>query len=662
MFETTGRGREGSFRRLASEAWRQTSGAVRYASLRVVMFLQGERVDPETLAVTLDGERHLIMGIWSQLAVQTLSFRDESAARVLRAGGGDDMDPGPGSPALSASPPAAIWPSIGYRGTQPLPLTPPTPPAELAAAVELCLSRMLETLAALPASQAYTPVLEPSQFAFTRTLAEFGRREGLGFEDLLADLLLLREALRRHLFRYPMAARVARGLIDPFLDQAAVALAREWSALGAQVAAREAEQASNLLTISSDMLTSLDTTAAFQAVVEQARLTLGVDLAALLMLSPNGDSLELIACAAGEGSLDPQRRLPVADSVSGRAVLTARPFTCLDTATGGVRPVGTLRRQGRTTGSGIAASAVSAPVGTRDGVVGALEVCTTARRIFEPHEADRLALLAGQVALAWEHDSLQRRALEQERAAALREIDLARSVQSALLSRNVLEMGPFRLGARLDPSREVGGDYYDLFSLGDGRAAVHIGDVSGKGIPAALLVAMARYSLRAHATRPGVSPATVLRETNALFCADISEETAMFVTACYAVLEPDPPRLVYASAGHHPPMIRRGNLVQISTAARQAPPLGLARGEEFHDREVHLAPGDVLVFYTDGVIEARNSMGEWFGLTGLERALREHSGLHPDEMAAAIVDAVIAHMSGQPLSDDTTVVVLKVRE
>jgi serine phosphatase RsbU (regulator of sigma subunit) len=172
---------------------------------------------------------------------------------------------------------------------------------------------------------------------------------------------------------------------------------------------------------------------------------------------------------------------------------------------------------------------------------------------------------------------------------------------------------------------------------------------------------MARYSLRARATTPGATPAAVLRETNALFSADVSDETAMFVTACYAIFEPDPPRLVYASAGHHPPMIRRGNLVQVSTAERQAPPLGLARGDEFYDRHVHLAPGDVLVFYTDGVIEARNSRGEWFGLAGLERTLRAYSDRDPNDVATAVVDAVIAHMAGQPLSDDTTVVVLKVR-
>jgi serine phosphatase RsbU (regulator of sigma subunit) len=573
------------------------------------MFLQGERVDPETLAVTLDGERHLIMRIWSELAVQSAgSARDAEQM------------------------------------------------AELETAVELCLSRMLETLAALPLARIDFPALEPAQFAFTRTLAEYGRREGLPFDQLLADLLLLRSALQRHLYRYPLAARVARGLIDAFLDRASVALAHEWSALGEAVAAREAEQVSSLLTISGEMLTTLDPAAAFQVVVSQARRALGADLAALLVRTPDGEELELVAFAGEESGLEPAPRLSVSGSISGQAIQAGRPVTCLDTAAGGLRPVGYECHSAGTP----AASAVSAPVGSTRGVVGALEVCTAARRIFEPHEADRLAILAGQASLVWEHDALQQAARERERAAALREIDLARRVQSALLSRNTLETGPFRLGARLDPSREIGGDYYDLFTLSDGRVAVHIGDVSGKGIPAALLVAMARYSLRAHATAPGALPAAVLRNTNALFCADLSEEMAMFVTACYAILEPDPPRLVYASAGHPAPMIRRANVVQVSTVQRQAPPLGLAFGPEFHDRQVPLAPGDLLAFYTDGVVEARNPRGEWFGLSGLERLLRTHGDREPSEIATAVVDAVITHMAGQPLSDDTTVVILKV--
>src|SRR5262249_56915003 len=124
-----------------------------------------------------------------------------------------------------------------------------------------------------------------------------------------------------------------------------------------------------------------------------------------------------------------------------------------------------------------------------------------------------------------------------------------------------------RRGARRDRGGGVGGHYYDLCPRKGARAATHVGAVPDKGTPAALLAAMASYSLRARATTPDATPADVVRETNALFRADLSEEMVMFVTACYAVLEPDPPRLVYASAGHHPPMVHPGHRLQSSTAA-----------------------------------------------------------------------------------------------
>src|SRR2546423_13395 len=138
MFGSSRREAEGTIRRLASKAWRRASGVYRQTSLRTAMFLQGASVDVETLAVTLDGERYQIMRIWSQLAVQSAGSIREAAQL-----------------------------------------------SELAAAVELCLSRLLEGLAALPADQIDAPVLDPSQFAFARTLADFGRREGLPFDQLL---------------------------------------------------------------------------------------------------------------------------------------------------------------------------------------------------------------------------------------------------------------------------------------------------------------------------------------------------------------------------------------------------------------------------------------------------------------------------------------------
>jgi serine phosphatase RsbU (regulator of sigma subunit) len=191
--------------------------------------------------------------------------------------------------------------------------------------------------------------------------------------------------------------------------------------------------------------------------------------------------------------------------------------------------------------------------------------------------------------------------------------------------------------------------------------ALHIGDVSGKGVPAALLVAMAKYVVRSHALPQMPDPGQVLRHTNDTFCSDLSEEMSMFVTACYALVDPEGRELRYASAGHHAPLIVRGSLMQPVEERAGAAPLGLVPEQCFPERRVPLYPGDLVILYTDGVVEARNSRGEWFGLTGLRRALRSCRDEEPVTLARSLIEQVRSFQAGQPLSDDTTVVVLKVR-
>jgi sigma-B regulation protein RsbU (phosphoserine phosphatase) len=305
---------------------------------------------------------------------------------------------------------------------------------------------------------------------------------------------------------------------------------------------------------------------------------------------------------------------------------------------------------------------MSAPVRFGGRVAGALEVANFEPRIYTPEQSKMLGMLAAQAGLVWENAARHRQSLEEERARTLREIRMAQKVQRALLSENHLEHGALSIGACLEPSREVGGDYYDFFLTGADKhhVAVHIGDVSGKGVPAALLVAMSKYVLRSHALPALPTPGEVLRHTNETFCSDLSEEMAMFVTACYALVDLEGRELRYASAGHHAPLIIRGSLMQPVADRAGAPPLGLMADQSYPERRVALCPGDLVILYTDGVVEARNSRGEWFGLTGLRRALRECRDEEPVTLSRFLVEAVRSFQDGRPLADDTTVVALKV--
>jgi serine phosphatase RsbU (regulator of sigma subunit) len=169
------------------------------------------------------------------------------------------------------------------------------------------------------------------------------------------------------------------------------------------------------------------------------------------------------------------------------------------------------------------------------------------------------------------------------------------------------------------PAREVGGDFYDFLSLPDGRLGVVIGDVTGKGIPAALLMTASRTMLRTVAQQLA-SPGEVLAQVNQLLRDDMP--VGMFVTCFYAILDPESGRLRYANAGQDLPAIRRGGS-EVGELRATGMPLGLLPDTRYEEAEAALAPGDLLLFYSDGLIEAHNPEREMFGLARLRSVLAE---------------------------------------
>ncbi|MBE0417994.1 MAG: SpoIIE family protein phosphatase [Coriobacteriia bacterium] len=187
----------------------------------------------------------------------------------------------------------------------------------------------------------------------------------------------------------------------------------------------------------------------------------------------------------------------------------------------------------------------------------------------------------------------------------------------------------------------VGGDFYDLFPLGEGRFGVLLGDVSGKGLQAATLTAMAKHTIRAYAAEHGASPAKVLALTGDVLFSSTATET--FVTVFFGLLDAERRSLVYASAGHPPAMLRRQGGT-IEGLAPTGPIAGAFRDSAFHERTVPFLPGEVLVVYTDGLIEERNADGEQFG----EERVRAHlaSALSADTGARRLLEALEAFTGG----------------
>jgi serine phosphatase RsbU (regulator of sigma subunit) len=208
----------------------------------------------------------------------------------------------------------------------------------------------------------------------------------------------------------------------------------------------------------------------------------------------------------------------------------------------------------------------------------------------------------------------------QERERIEQELRVARLIQQTLLPKSAPDLEDYQIAAYYQPAREVGGDFYDFFELGDGRLGLVVGDASDKGMPAALVMASTRSVLRTVAQRVGIVPGEVLAEANEILYPDIPPN--MFVTCFYAILDPESGRLLYANAGHDLPYLRRESGADELRA--RGMPLGLMPSMSYEEKEIVLKGGEAAFFYTDGLVEAHNPQGEMFGFPRLRALVAEH--------------------------------------
>jgi PAS domain S-box-containing protein len=209
----------------------------------------------------------------------------------------------------------------------------------------------------------------------------------------------------------------------------------------------------------------------------------------------------------------------------------------------------------------------------------------------------------------------------QERQRIAQELQVARLIQQTLLPKSAPELRGYQIAAYYQPAREVGGDFYDFFELGDGRLGLVVGDASGKGIPAAMVMANTRSVLRTVAQGGAVGPGQVLEEANEILYPDIPAN--MFVTCFYGVLDPPSGTFTYANAGHDLPYLCHGGGDAEQLWARGMP-LGLMPGMGYEEKLTVLKAGEAALFYSDGLVEAHDPKGEMFGFPRLQSLVAEY--------------------------------------
>jgi len=252
-----------------------------------------------------------------------------------------------------------------------------------------------------------------------------------------------------------------------------------------------------------------------------------------------------------------------------------------------------------------------------------------------------------------------RRISERERMA--RELEIARNVQMSLLPKeNPLAEG-YDIAGVCIPALEVGGDYYDFFQLEDGKIGIAIGDVSGKGVPAAIYMTLTKGILQSHAGE-SMSPRDVLDKLNRQMYLNI--ERSSFVSMFYAVLDMKGRKIRFSRAGHNPAILAQRS-TEVSTLLQpKGMALGLEKGPQFQsfleEHELSLQSGDVLTFYTDGFSEATNEAGEEFGEDRLEKVIARSKQLSANGVIQHVVRSVKTFVGNHPQHDDMTMVVVKV--
>ena len=256
---------------------------------------------------------------------------------------------------------------------------------------------------------------------------------------------------------------------------------------------------------------------------------------------------------------------------------------------------------------------------------------------YTREERSMLDTLAPQVAPALRVAQMVQEQQEQvrKRERIEQELRTAQAIQHAFLPKDVPALPGWQLVPYYQPAREVGGDFYDFLPFEDGRLGLVIGDVTDKGIPAALVMTATRTMLRT-AAQGIFSPSEVFARVNDLLYAETPP--GMFVTCFYAVLDPQSGWLHYANAGHDLPYRRHNG--SISELRATGMPLGMMPGTRYDDHEVTLAPGDSVLFYSDGLVEAHNREREMFGLPRLKTLLEKHAD------GASFIDSLLSELKG----------------
>jgi len=302
---------------------------------------------------------------------------------------------------------------------------------------------------------------------------------------------------------------------------------------------------------------------------------------------------------------------------------------------------------------------VCSPILSKERVIGVMVIFNKETDIgFTDKDIQILEMIGNFASVAIENSNLLKESLEKQKME--QELDLARQVQATFLP-EIIDFEGLRIAASYIPARQVGGDYYDLIPISEKKLFFLIGDVTNKGVPAALVMTSVYTIVRAYLTsRESIDVTTLMSQLNDILCRDIIKTRGMFITLFMAVIDLENGQMEYCNGGHPPPFYYRASSPEVIPLKCGGPIVGQFAGTKYTSTKIEIGQGDRIFCYTDGLIEAVNGAGELYGLTRLERFFREGLGSDTEKFSHDVkneIDRFSLEGKAEAIDDYTTLLV-----
>src|SRR6516162_9761398 len=409
---------------------------------------------------------------------------------------------------------------------------------------------------------------------------------------------------------------------------------------------RQARQLTLLTEISRDLTSILNVDQLLQRVADLVTRIIDYEIFSILLVDPTGKCLQQRFSLRFKESVHVKQEIQIGEGLVGYAAETGQPVLVPDVC----KDPRYIMANPETR------SELCVPLIYKDKVIGVLDIEHTRRGYFNEDHVRIMTTLAAQVAIAIENATLYERIARQEKKLE-HDLALARELQFRLLPHKRPSLKNAEIAARFSPARQIGGDLYDFLKYsGGGVIGIAIGDVSGKGASAAIYAGLVSGILRSHAVEEP-SAAHMLEAIN-LSLAERPID-AQYVSMIYAIWNDNDRTLEVANSGLPRPLrLSEGKVEEIQVTGL---PVGLFPSAEYEERKLRSKPGDIFLFFSDGITDATSSTGTMFGRGRLEKVVRDNADKTADEIAQAVFDAVSRHAEGVATFDDQTIVVLKVK-